>query len=109
MTREQEVAGEVGIKAMPTFVLFKNGEKVGTVVGADPNKLKVRRCNSALSSLLSRCAGAGIDNGCLGAGRPRAPQRICVDLGRRAFASRPRKIVRLQSSLAIRNRKQQFV
>ncbi|BGP06514.1 Peroxisome chaperone and import receptor [Rhodotorula toruloides] len=37
---QEEVAGEVGIKAMPTFVLFKNGEKVGTVVGADPNKLK---------------------------------------------------------------------
>ncbi|GAA5921588.1 hypothetical protein JCM3775_003119 [Rhodotorula graminis] len=37
---QEEVAGEVGIKAMPTFALFKNGEKVGTVVGADPNKLK---------------------------------------------------------------------
>ncbi|GAA6049795.1 hypothetical protein JCM3770_002165 [Rhodotorula araucariae] len=37
---QEEVAGEVGIKAMPTFVLYKNGEKVGTVVGADPNKLK---------------------------------------------------------------------
>ena len=40
VARSQEVAGEVGIKAMPTFALFKNGEKVGTVVGADPNKLK---------------------------------------------------------------------
>lgn len=40
VARAQEVAGEVGIKAMPTFALFKNGEKVGTVVGADPNKLK---------------------------------------------------------------------
>ncbi|BGP23258.1 thioredoxin [Rhodotorula toruloides] len=37
---QEEVAAEVGIKAMPTFVLFKNGAKVGTVVGADPNKLK---------------------------------------------------------------------
>lgn len=27
---------------MPTFMLFKGGEKVGSVVGADPNKLKVR-------------------------------------------------------------------
>ncbi|GAA5976346.1 hypothetical protein JCM10908_005467 [Rhodotorula pacifica] len=38
---EQEaVAAEVGVKAMPTFQLWKNGEKVGSVVGADPNKLK---------------------------------------------------------------------
>ncbi|GAA5983091.1 hypothetical protein JCM11641_004909 [Rhodosporidiobolus odoratus] len=37
---QEEVAAEVGIKAMPTFVLFKNGDKVGTVVGADPNKLR---------------------------------------------------------------------
>lgn len=27
---------------MPTFMLFKGSEKVGSVVGADPNKLKVR-------------------------------------------------------------------
>lgn len=27
---------------MPTFLIFKGGEKIGTVVGADPNKLKVR-------------------------------------------------------------------
>lgn len=37
---EQQIAGEVGIKAMPTFAFYKNGEKVGTVVGADPNKLR---------------------------------------------------------------------
>ncbi|GAA6000320.1 hypothetical protein JCM10207_007960 [Rhodosporidiobolus poonsookiae] len=37
---QEEVAAEVGIKAMPTFVVFKGGEKIGTVVGADPNKLK---------------------------------------------------------------------
>ncbi|GAA5833994.1 hypothetical protein JCM11251_003586 [Rhodosporidiobolus azoricus] len=37
---QEEVAAEVGVKAMPTFMLFKNGEKVGQVVGADPNKLK---------------------------------------------------------------------
>lgn len=32
---------EVGIKAMPTFMVFKNGEKVDTFVGADRNKLPV--------------------------------------------------------------------
>lgn len=37
-----QIAQEVGIRAMPTFVVFKNGEKVETVVGADPSKLQVR-------------------------------------------------------------------
>lgn len=39
---QEEVAAEVGIKAMPTFVLYSKGEKIGQVVGADPNKLRVR-------------------------------------------------------------------
>ncbi|GAA6059463.1 hypothetical protein JCM10212_005402 [Sporobolomyces blumeae] len=37
---QEEVAAEVGIKAMPTFLVFKNGEQIGKVVGADPNKLR---------------------------------------------------------------------
>ncbi|EON61097.1 hypothetical protein W97_00308 [Coniosporium apollinis CBS 100218] len=35
-----EVAQELGIRAMPTFLLFKNGEKVGEVVGANPKALE---------------------------------------------------------------------
>lgn len=35
-----DVAQELGIRAMPTFVLFKNGEKVGEVVGANPKALE---------------------------------------------------------------------
>ena len=38
---QEQVAQEVGIKAMPTFVVFKGGDKVETVVGADPGKLQV--------------------------------------------------------------------
>jgi thioredoxin 1 len=34
-----DVAQELGIRAMPTFVLFKNGEKVKEVVGADKRAL----------------------------------------------------------------------
>lgn len=30
-----DVAQELGVRAMPTFVLFKDGEKVGEIVGAD--------------------------------------------------------------------------
>jgi thioredoxin 1 len=35
-----DVAQELNIRAMPTFVLFKNGEKVGEVVGANPKALE---------------------------------------------------------------------
>jgi thioredoxin 1 len=35
-----DVAQELGIRAMPTFVLFKNKEKVAEVVGANPKALE---------------------------------------------------------------------
>ncbi|KAI9303711.1 thioredoxin [Cunninghamella echinulata] len=35
-----EIAAEVGVRAMPTFVFFHNGNKVNEVVGANPAKLE---------------------------------------------------------------------
>ncbi|KIO22516.1 hypothetical protein M407DRAFT_245155 [Tulasnella calospora MUT 4182] len=35
-----DVAQEVGIKAMPTFTLFKDGSKVDELVGASPQGLQ---------------------------------------------------------------------
>ncbi|KAE8378765.1 thioredoxin [Aspergillus bertholletiae] len=35
-----EVAAELGIRAMPTFIFFKNGQKVNEVVGANPPALE---------------------------------------------------------------------
>ena len=35
-----DVAQELSVRAMPTFVLFKDGEKVETVVGANPGALE---------------------------------------------------------------------
>jgi thioredoxin 1 len=35
-----DVAGDLGIRAMPTFILFKNGTKVAEVVGANPKALE---------------------------------------------------------------------
>lgn len=35
-----DVAQELSVRAMPTFLLFKDGEKVGEVVGANPNALE---------------------------------------------------------------------
>ena len=34
-----DVAQELGIRAMPTFLIFKNGEKIQEVVGANPKAL----------------------------------------------------------------------
>ncbi|MDH6629349.1 thioredoxin 1 [Streptomyces sp. LBL] len=34
------IAEEVGIRSMPTFMLYKDGEKVDTVVGASPTKIQ---------------------------------------------------------------------
>lgn len=35
-----DVAQEYNVRAMPTFLLFKDGEKVDEVVGANPPKLQ---------------------------------------------------------------------
>lgn len=35
-----DVAQELGVRAMPTFMVFKNGEKVGEVVGANQKALE---------------------------------------------------------------------
>jgi len=35
-----DVAQELAIRAMPTFIVFKNGEKVAEIVGANPPALK---------------------------------------------------------------------
>jgi thioredoxin 1 len=35
-----DVAQELAIRAMPTFMVFKNGEKVAEIVGANPPALK---------------------------------------------------------------------
>ena len=35
-----DVAQELAIRAMPTFVLFKGGEKLTEVVGANPKALE---------------------------------------------------------------------
>jgi len=35
-----DVAEKLGIRAMPTFLVFENGQEVKKVVGADPTKLE---------------------------------------------------------------------
>jgi len=42
---EEEIAQEVGIRSMPTFIAFKDGYKIDDLVGANPGRLEelVRR------------------------------------------------------------------
>ncbi|KAI6096050.1 putative thioredoxin [Pisolithus croceorrhizus] len=51
-TDEQEqISEEVGIRALPTFVVFRKGEQVEKLVGANPGKLETTLTNA--SSLLA--------------------------------------------------------
>ncbi|KAM5454816.1 thioredoxin trx1 [Microsporum audouinii] len=34
-----ELAAELGVRAMPTFIFFKNGQKVDSVAGASPEPI----------------------------------------------------------------------
>jgi thioredoxin 1 len=38
---QEQISQEVGVKAMPTFMFFKNGQKLNEVVGAIPQQLQV--------------------------------------------------------------------
>ncbi|GFR51300.1 hypothetical protein Agub_g13662 [Astrephomene gubernaculifera] len=49
----QKVAAECGVRVMPTFIGFYNGEQVETVVGADQAQLR------ALLTTLASKGGAG--------------------------------------------------
>lgn len=37
---QEEISQEVGIRAMPTFMLFKDGNKIDELVGANPQGLQ---------------------------------------------------------------------
>ncbi|KXN85770.1 Thioredoxin, partial [Leucoagaricus sp. SymC.cos] len=40
---ETDISQEVGIRAMPTFIVFRKGEKVKELVGANPQGLQVTK------------------------------------------------------------------
>ncbi|KAG9244343.1 thioredoxin [Calycina marina] len=41
-----DVAQELGVRAMPTFMIFKNGEKIQEIVGANPVALEAAIANA---------------------------------------------------------------
>jgi len=49
----QEVATKMDVKAMPTFLLLKNGAVVDKVVGANPEEIKKRIDGLAESTSVS--------------------------------------------------------
>ncbi|KAL8918857.1 MAG: hypothetical protein Q9208_007114 [Pyrenodesmia sp. 3 TL-2023] len=51
-----DVAGDLGVTAMPTFIIFKNGERVGEVVGAN-----VKPLEAAVVQQLDEGAGAKVE------------------------------------------------
>ncbi|KIJ93097.1 hypothetical protein K443DRAFT_684788 [Laccaria amethystina LaAM-08-1] len=38
---QDQISQEVGVRAMPTFILFKKGQKVSDLVGARPQELQL--------------------------------------------------------------------
>jgi len=56
---QADISEEVGIRAMPTFFLFENGEKKGELVGASPPKLQelVTKAKDLLSSSAAQETG----------------------------------------------------
>lgn len=72
---QEEISQEVGVKAMPTFAFFKAGEKIESVVGADPSKLNVSSLvRDRIGVVRGECKSVGEDEGReepLGEGKPR--------------------------------------
>ena len=52
---QEQISQEVGITAMPTFVFFKNGQKITQTVGANPQQLQVSN-NTIVSVMDTRNA-----------------------------------------------------
>lgn len=44
-----EIAGQFGIRSIPTVIFFKNGEAVDAMIGAAPKQMYVEKINALLS------------------------------------------------------------
>lgn len=51
---QEQIAQELGIRAMPTFLFYKDGKQIETVVGADPSKLQVSASTLEATSWICR-------------------------------------------------------
>lgn len=55
------ISNEAGVRAMPTFVVFRNGQKVDSVVGARPALLEVSFVHSDLARHRNEGLGMFVD------------------------------------------------
>lgn len=70
----RDVASQHGVRAMPTFIIFKNGSPIETIQGANPPKLTQAVENAIKVAGPSTSSGFGAPGRTLGgsgAGRPR--------------------------------------
>ena len=44
-----EIAGQFGIRSIPTVIFFKNGEAVDAMIGAAPKQMYIEKINALLS------------------------------------------------------------
>ncbi|KAJ3413429.1 hypothetical protein HDV05_008070 [Chytridiales sp. JEL 0842] len=77
-----EAAEACGIRAMPTFQVYKDGKKVGEVVGADKNKLEAEiakvTADLDIAHLQSLSTQEGFASGLSALVRPEAAQERCT-------------------------------
>ena len=55
---QQDLARSYGVTAMPTFMIFKNAQRIESIQGADPRKL-----SAAVKKLADEANRAGMDDG----------------------------------------------
>lgn len=74
----RDVASQYGVRAMPTFIIFKNGSPIETIQGANPPKLTQAVENAVKVAGPSASSGFGAPGRTLGgsdAGKPRQSLR----------------------------------
>ena len=48
VSENMEIAGRYGIRSIPTFIIFKNGQPIDGIIGARPKQFLVDKINSLL-------------------------------------------------------------
>lgn len=91
-----ETSAKYGVRAMPTFMFFRNGSKLGEVVGANIGKVEV-----LVQSLKKNTRGAMPGKGhTLGSGKPVSSSSFLPNIDVRAFVSSSKFVLALFAFMA---------